>query len=488
MLCSTNGSKKVVTFALSLLIGFCSMGLKADAQPGKYLQQRQALPARAVSQRFMPDTLMITPARNVTDSQLNEMSEAAGCKLVDTIGKGAYRIIVLKTPKGKLEETEKRLKKDEHVWLMQRDYMAEETGGGANDSQEPIIRDGKNGRGSFLQLVKADTAWPLGSTGAGQTIAIIDDGCQTDMAELQGKCDKGFDATTIDAKLSLGSSPMGAATAAAVGGPVGLVVGVVVGVGANVVGNAVNPGIKTDKDSRNSDNDLIKGHGTMVATVAAGAINGQHACGVAPDARIYPIGGGDDIAICAGIWHLITTGGPKILNISRGPLGDASKSPIDHLAFQLYHDTYGGITFISAGNHGEKLGGDAHSYVNVVSMTDSAGKFVELGSLAPGKGSAQGKCVTFAAQGVMVDTVDRLGADESSGGTSFSSPTCAGVAALVWAANPRLKNTQVELLMKQHAYIPAGVTYDPVKYGYGIPDAKATVQAALGLAAAGLGG
>jgi hypothetical protein len=63
-------------------------------------------------------------------------------------------------------------------------------------------------------------------------------------------------------------------------------------------------------------------------------------------------------------------------------------------------------------------------------------------------------------------------------GTSFSSPEVAGVAALVWAARPELKNYQVADIIKQSAARPAGAGWNPTT-GCGQLDAAAAVELAL---------
>ncbi|MBS1956983.1 MAG: S8 family serine peptidase [Cyanobacteria bacterium SZAS-4] len=473
----------VVCAALGLLIGFNSFPLQSEAAPA---QQYKAYAPKGgysapVAQRrqlpYMPDTLMLIPAGKVTDEQVHDLVQEQGGQLEDVIGKGPYRILIIKTQKGKLAQTEVALKKDKRIWMMQRNYQFDEMIG--DYTQEDIVKDKEGGSGSFLRLVNAPKAWALGATGAGQTIAIADTGVAPSTYDLAGKCDPGYDATTWDAKLALASSPMGAGLGVAAG----LGLGALFGLGVNVLANAVNPGCKYDVVSTNAKGKKSNGHGTMVATIAAGAINKSHCCGVAPEARIYPIRAKGSTAMCAAIWHLMTTGGPKILNISQGPMIE-DDMPIQFLAFRLYHDWHHGIIFIAAGNSGEQLGKPV-SYVNYVSMTKVSGKFITPKN---GDGSASGPCITFAAQGDKVDTADMSDNDVCSGGTSFAAPTCAGVAALVWSANPALTGDQVVLLMKQKAYLPAGITMDANKYGNGIPDAEASVRAALGLARRGLGG
>lgn len=473
----------VVCAALGLLIGFSSLPLRAEAAPAQ--QYRAYAPKGGYSApvaqrrplRYMPDTLMIVPAGKVTDEQVAEIVTAQGGQMEDVIGKGPYRILIIKTQKGKLAQTEVALKKDKHIWLMQRNYQFDEMVG--DYTQEDIVKDREGGSGSFLRLVNAPKAWALGATGAGQTVAVADTGVAPNTYDLAGKCDPGYDATTWDAKLALASSPMGAG----LGVTAGLGLGALFGLGVNVLANAVNPGCKYDVKSLNWQGKPTNGHGTMVATIVAGAINKSHCCGVAPDARIYPIRSTGSTSMCAAIWHMMTTGGPKILNVSQGPFRE-DEMPIQFLAFRLYHDWHHGIIFLAAGNGGEQLGAPV-SYVNFVSMTKVSGKFITPKN---GEGSASGPCINFAAQGDKVDTADMSDDDVCGGGTSFSAPTVAGVAALVWSANPALTGDQVVLLMKQKAYLPAGITMDANKYGSGIPDAEASVRAALGLARRGLGG
>src|SRR5580765_4470949 len=68
-------------------------------------------------------------------------------------------------------------------------------------------------------------------------------------------------------------------------------------------------------------------------------------------------------------------------------------------------------------------------------------------------------------------------------GTSFSSPEVAGVAALVWAARPELKNYQVADIVKASAERDAGAGWTPTT-GCGRLDAAAAVELALSRTAA----
>jgi subtilisin family serine protease len=83
----------------------------------------------------------------------------------------------------------------------------------------------------------------------------------------------------------------------------------------------------------------------------------------------------------------------------------------------------------------------------------------------------------------------RLFADSSgnryayANGTSFSAPEVAGVAALVWAANPALLNYQVADIIEQSATRPAGTGWTPER-GWGVLNAAAAVERASGRSSA----
>jgi len=64
-------------------------------------------------------------------------------------------------------------------------------------------------------------------------------------------------------------------------------------------------------------------------------------------------------------------------------------------------------------------------------------------------------------------------------GTSFSAPEVAGVAALVWAARPELKNYEVASILEQSATRPTGSGWQPDR-GWGIVNAARALEMATG--------
>jgi hypothetical protein len=68
-------------------------------------------------------------------------------------------------------------------------------------------------------------------------------------------------------------------------------------------------------------------------------------------------------------------------------------------------------------------------------------------------------------------------------GTSFSAPEVAGIAALVWAARPSLKNYELADILEKSASRPVGSGWSPTT-GWGVVDAAAAVELATGRSSA----
>ncbi len=92
--------------------------------------------------------------------------------------------------------------------------------------------------------------------------------------------------------------------------------------------------------------------------------------------------------------------------------------------------------------------------------------------------------VYMTAPGSMVLSTDRTGTDGyGSGdyttvqGTSFASPYCAGIAALVLSINPNLNSEQVELVMRKNSKDLGTVGFD-TSFGWGLADAYSSLLAA----------
>ncbi|MES2948774.1 MAG: S8 family serine peptidase [Pseudomonadota bacterium] len=239
----------------------------------------------------------------------------------------------------------------------------------------------------------------------------------------------------------------------------------------DLVGNLV-PGYNFyDNNTNTSD---VCGHGTKVAgTAAASTGNGIGVAGVAGQAKIMPIRIAEATNGCYGSYSAIASGliyaadhGARVANVSYGGL---ARSATVQSAAQ-YLKNKGGLTFVSAGNNGIDESIIPTTTLIAVSATD--------GNDAKASWSSYGSFVALSAPGVGIWTTKNGGSYDAPSGTSFASPTAAGVAALMMAARPALDSTQLESLMYTSA-VDLGVAGRDPYYGYGRVDATAGVQAAL---------
>ena len=246
----------------------------------------------------------------------------------------------------------------------------------------------------------------------------------------------------------------------------------------------------TGGNSDGSPNTECDNHGTTVAgCVAASIDNGIGVVGIAPDCRVksgkifnevyliffcLPFLESQDSWTVSGI-NWAASSGARVTNSSWG--GGGGSSAISS-AFASTRNA-GVLHFASTGNDGTStIGFPANlSSVNAVSAIQSSGTIASFSTIGSGN--------FICAPGVSILTTDRTGGDGySSGdttsidGTSFSSPYAAGVAALVFAADPSLSADQVEQVLADTAKDRGASGYDTT-YGWGLVDAAAAVAAVI---------
>ena len=239
------------------------------------------------------------------------------------------------------------------------------------------------------------------------------------------------------------------------------------------------------------------GHGTFVASLAAGSVsNGAGISGFGGDARLLVVQAIDadgyitDVEEAAAIVYAVKHGA-KIINLS---IGGPETSEIEARA--LRWAARRGVLVVAAAGNGHDEGnrpeypaallqplgshgrGGSGLAVGATSMDGSRAYFSNTGSYlslaAPGYN-------VFAANSADSDwpRADLPWASPGyygwASGTSFSAPLVAGAAALVWGANPRLTARQVAKVLKQSA---DGTRWNR-QLGWGRLDAAAAVQLAL---------
>jgi subtilisin family serine protease len=239
------------------------------------------------------------------------------------------------------------------------------------------------------------------------------------------------------------------------------------------------------------------GHGTFVASLAAGSVsNGDGIAGFGGDARLLCVqvahddGSISDVDEAAGIVYAVRHGA-NIVNLS---LGGTDPSTLETRAVR-YAQRHGVLVVAAAGNEFHE--GNPVEYPAALLQRPGSdgrgGRGLSVGAStlkgARAGFSNTGSYVSLAAPG---DTVfadlsgysdwsraplpgSRAGLYGFSSGTSFATPEVAGAAALVWAANPGLEAGQVATILKRTA--SGGDRWTP-QLGFGVLDVAAAVDLA----------
>jgi len=223
--------------------------------------------------------------------------------------------------------------------------------------------------------------------------------------------------------------------------------------------------------NNNSDFTDVAGHGTAVAgTAAAATNNGTGVASVCWGCKLMPVrvsdasGNATYSAIASGLtWA--ADHGARVANISY----IVSDSSAVTSAAQ-YFQSKGGVVASSAGNYGTFSNSSDNPYILTVSATDQSDVIYYY--------SNTGKNIDLAAPGDSFST-QMGGGYVSTGGTSYSSPIVAGVAALVISANPSLSGAQIQNILKESADDLGALGWDST-YGSGRVNAARAVSMAAG--------
>lgn len=247
------------------------------------------------------------------------------------------------------------------------------------------------------------------------------------------------------------------------------------------------------------------GHGTFVASLAAGSVtNGDGIAGLGGDARLLVIKAGagkarfTDIDEARAIVAAVERGA-RIINVS---FGGARTSATEQRAVD-YAVSKGVLLVAAVGN--EFARGNAVQYpAALLQPTGSRG--VGGKGLAVAASTSAGTRAAFSSTGTWVSLAapgeNVFGALSSrsspaafprvplpgatrglygfGSGTSFAAPQVAGAAAVVWAANPSLTAADVARILEETAQ--GGGHWTP-ELGFGVIDVAAAVAAATGTAA-----
>jgi subtilisin family serine protease len=252
--------------------------------------------------------------------------------------------------------------------------------------------------------------------------------------------------------------------------------------------------------TRTGDVRDTNGHGTFVASLAAGSVtNGDGIAGSGGDTQLLVVKAGSskgaftDVDEAAGIVYAVKHGA-RILNLSvGGPHTSATERRAVRYAVQ-----HGALVVAAAGND-FALGNPVEYPAALLQPVGSDGAggaglavaaSTESGQRAPFSNTGSWISLAAPGQSVFADVSalssprlyprsvlpgSRAGLYGYGSGTSFAAPQVAGAAALVWATDPGLTAQQVAAILEQTA--SGGGTWSP-ELGYGVLDAAAAVALA----------
>jgi len=230
---------------------------------------------------------------------------------------------------------------------------------------------------------------------------------------------------------------------------------------------------------RNADTTDRNGHGTMIASIiATQPTSSTGLIGVAPGVELYAVktlnnrGIGTSSQAILGIQWAIEHD-MQIISMSWGSSHDRN-SALKHAADVAYDK--GILIVAAAGNSGETSPGVVeypakYNTTIAVAAVKADGSRLEISSFGPE--------IELAAPGENVYGISLNNQIYSANGTSMAVPYVTGTAALVWAKNISLTNTEVRNILYQTAtkmQIDSD-TDQSIYYGYGIVNATAAVQA-----------
>jgi hypothetical protein len=225
---------------------------------------------------------------------------------------------------------------------------------------------------------------------------------------------------------------------------------------------------------RNTDTHDVYGHGTAVAGSAAALSNNYTGvAGVAWNNPIMPLrisdpSGWATYSAMASAMTYAADRGVKVINLSYA--GSSSSSTLQNAVNYAWNK--GAVIVASAGNYSTSTPYYPAACNNVVSVsaTTSSDTIASF--------SNYGNWIDLSAPGVSILTTNNGGGYGSWSGTSFSSPITAGVAALVFSANPSLSNAQVVEILLENADNLGTPGFDPY-YGWGRINAYKSLLAAI---------
>lgn len=460
-----SNSKLIVARALAAVLAASTLGTVALAGgPAGTQPQKPAAPVKKKVIVPREDILLIMPNAGAEQDDVTEAIKKVNGEIIGEMGQGEMKILLVKAEHGKAELTERKLQADS------KNFSTVDANSRVYADYVPSRPDPGFAASWHLFRMNVPKAWDaiLTSARSGAGIAVFDSGTSMYGSDLGATGSHGADVT----------GPL--KTAGAIAGLLSTGLFSVESIEGKLerAGNYIETLSYGFIDGH--------GHGTQVASTAAGSLeNDKASVGINPRAYIFPIKVADgamgqkiytdDLALCAAMMVMYQKAATRIINISYSGMMDESRHRALHKLFKHWYDRKNGLIFVSAGNDGRHLSGKNHPYINVVSAV-AQGTGMQLVKNSSWS-SAYGSSVDFAAPGENIVCANPNGSQAVVDGTSFASPICAGVASLIWTANPNLRNCQVEDIMRRACKNKTRGWNE--RFGWGMPDANNAVALAL---------
>lgn len=375
------------------------------------------------------DRIIVAYRAGVSSVEAREAVAAQGLQALDEIIE--LRMVLAQASAGKSEAAMVALRSNPAIWRVDRDIwrtwidalpipfptappaaLRESLDSFAPQGRAGVVASGIEEAQWGVKRVNAPAAWPT-NQGAGVKVAIVDTGIDPEHPDLKGRIVGGY--------------------------------------------NAVAKGQPWADDHF---------HGTHVAGIVAGELNGSRVAGVAPQASLYAVkvltkeGSGSLFGIMDGI-NWCSQNGMQVMNMS---LGAAQEMPLLQYALQMAVSA--GVTLVAAAGNDSGAVNYPAAYpeaiaVSALDETDGIAKF-----------SSRGPQVAFIAPGVKIPSSVPLSHDPSGvkaySGTSMATPHVAGLAALAVAKGAQGAEAVRAALTKAARKLP---NLGPSEQGAGVVDA-----------------
>lgn len=393
------------------------------------------------------EILLVMPAKGAKAEDIKESVENAQGEIIGALGGGGLRVILVKAPPGKVVQLQRTLAADTKNFKIV-DFNRQRQARFIPTSEPTFSKSWHLGRMQIHQawdVVLRYIRFPM-------PVAVFDTGVEGPESWISGH---GADATKpikyySDLQDDFGDFNIEEREKDIVG-----------------FGNAIKTltyGIKDDH-----------GHGTWVASVLNGSpYNEKGAAGVNFQCPIFPIkianrradgsAPTDQLIVVKAMCAMYDCANTPIINLSYGPFEDPNQDKILHEFFKDWYYRKNGLIFLAAGNNMENLSTPNQPYINCVSGMDQRDTMTLWSS------SATGTSIDYTAPANKIQVCNRDGTSNSQPGTSFASPLVAGVASMIWTINPKLKNTEVEKILRESCENRPSGGWNP-QFGWGMPNA-----------------